>query len=87
MFCVFMVVVNDCEKSTLNANLYAADNKIEITGRMPTRLVDIFNYCGQGSWEHSAQYRNTTGRELVAQEHCHTGLQEGQVTVRDSKTN
>jgi hypothetical protein len=35
---------------------------------------------------HSYPYPNSSQRELVFQEYWHTGLQEGQVTVRDRKT-
>ena len=47
MLCGFMLVVRHSEKSTLYANPYVADNKIEITERMPTRLVVVFQYCDQ----------------------------------------
>ena len=49
MLCVFRLVVKHREKSILNANLYAVDNKVEITERMPSRLVDIFKYGFQES--------------------------------------
>jgi hypothetical protein len=35
---------------------------------------------------HSSLYPNSTKREVISQEYWHTDLQEGQATVRDSKT-
>jgi hypothetical protein len=55
-------------------------------GTAKDRILPVYICTLELKLCHNSPYPNLSQRELVSQEYGHTGLQEGQATVRDSKT-
>jgi hypothetical protein len=84
--------VSSC-KTTLSVQIpglkgtWLKPSRPRIQGKVRNRILPVSICSSELTLCHSSPYPNSVGRKKFSQKYWHTGLQEGQATIRDSKIN